>query len=537
MEVVYHWLHGQKGTGSANNELIWEIPDKRLTTGERAVAKKSVIIIGAGLAGLSCGCYAQMNGYDSHIFEHHAVPGGVAAAWKRQGYLIDGGIHFMMGCKPGTGLHRLLDELGAGDPALYADMTSYGRFIHQPSGIDLQIGGDPDVLASELKRRAPEDARAIDRLIRGVKAFCGHDASSFGLSQPPELGYGFGQIKDLWQMRSALRYFVGTYARPISDLAAELKTPWLRDFFCSLFLPEFPAWFIMMVLSVVTDRQCGFLAGGCLDFVLAVEKRYKNLGGQTTYKATVEKILVEDNRAVGIRTVDGSEYRADYVISTGDSAHTIFNLLEGKYTNEKIRKRHETWPLTRPFLTVSYGVAREFSADSTFSTIVLADPVTVGAEKVRMLFLRILNYSGRFAPPGKSVIQVEIEADFDYWFNLQARDRPTYDREKKRLADEFMTRLEEYYPGLMSQVEVVDVATPYTTWRYTLNRKGAWGAWLMTTGVIKERIERKLPGLKNFYMAGQWVSFGGVAPTLYSGRHAIQLLCHDEKRRFVTQRG
>ena len=60
----------------------------------------SLVIIGAGLAGLSTGCYAQMNSYRSHIFEHHAVPGGVAAAWKRGGYLIDGGIHFIIGHKP-----------------------------------------------------------------------------------------------------------------------------------------------------------------------------------------------------------------------------------------------------------------------------------------------------------------------------------------------------------------------------------------------------------------------------------------------------
>ena len=50
------------------------------------MAEKSLIIIGAGLAGLSTGCYAQMNGYQSCIFEHHTAPGGVAAAWKRKGY-------------------------------------------------------------------------------------------------------------------------------------------------------------------------------------------------------------------------------------------------------------------------------------------------------------------------------------------------------------------------------------------------------------------------------------------------------------------
>ncbi|MGD8736147.1 MAG: NAD(P)-binding protein, partial [Anaerolineae bacterium] len=41
---------------------------------------ETVIVIGAGLAGLSAGCFAQMNGYRSRIFEHHSRPGGVAAA-------------------------------------------------------------------------------------------------------------------------------------------------------------------------------------------------------------------------------------------------------------------------------------------------------------------------------------------------------------------------------------------------------------------------------------------------------------------------
>jgi len=54
---------------------------------------KKVIIIGGGLAGLSAGCFAAMNGCETRIFEHHAVTGGVAAAWRRGGYLFDGGGH------------------------------------------------------------------------------------------------------------------------------------------------------------------------------------------------------------------------------------------------------------------------------------------------------------------------------------------------------------------------------------------------------------------------------------------------------------
>jgi phytoene desaturase len=48
-------------------------------------------------------------------------------------------------------------------------------------------------------------------------------------------------------------------------------------------------------------------------------------------------------------------------------------------------------------------------------------------------------------------------------------------------------------------------------------------------------VERTLPGLKDFYMAGQWVMPGGGVPScLYSGRHAVQLLCKQDGRPFST---
>lgn len=496
---------------------------------------KRVIIIGAGLSGLSAGCYAQMNGFSSHIFEHHTVPGGVAAAWKRQRYLIDGGVHFIMGHKPGTKLHRVFKDLGVSDPSLYVDMASYGRFVHQASGTDLVVGSDLDVLVARLNQLAPRDSAAINKVIKGAKAFQGHDLSSAGMSQPPELVSLLSQLKDFWQMRSLMKYFGRHYGRKTSDFVKDIETPWLKDFFCSLFLPESPVWFIMMVLALATEGQCTFLARGCLDFVLAMEKHYKALGGEATYRSTVDKILVENGCAVGVRLADGREYRADYVISTGDSYNTVFHLLDGRYVSDKIKKRHESWPLSRPFLIASYGVAREFPGESPFSTIVLDKAIVIGNERINTLFVRILNYSSRFAPAGSTVLQIEIETSFDYWDSLQSRDRAGYDQEKKRVANEFIAQVEKYYPHLSSQVEMVDVATPYTTRRYTLNRKGAWGAWLMTSDVMMERIERKLPELGNFYMAGQWVMCGGVPPALYSGRHAVQLICRDEKKEFTVK--
>jgi len=66
--------------------------------------EKSIIIIGGGLTGLSAGCYGQMNGYRTSIFEMHSITGGVCTAWKRKDYTIDGAVNWVIGTRePGRG--------------------------------------------------------------------------------------------------------------------------------------------------------------------------------------------------------------------------------------------------------------------------------------------------------------------------------------------------------------------------------------------------------------------------------------------------
>ena len=51
--------------------------------------EKTMIIVGAGITGLSTGFYAQMNGFNTTIFEMHKIPGGLCTAWTRKGYTFD----------------------------------------------------------------------------------------------------------------------------------------------------------------------------------------------------------------------------------------------------------------------------------------------------------------------------------------------------------------------------------------------------------------------------------------------------------------
>ena len=61
---------------------------------------KKVVVVGAGVAGLSAGVYAQKCGFDVTILESHNLPGGICTSWNRKGYLLEGGMHWLAGSSP-----------------------------------------------------------------------------------------------------------------------------------------------------------------------------------------------------------------------------------------------------------------------------------------------------------------------------------------------------------------------------------------------------------------------------------------------------
>jgi phytoene dehydrogenase-like protein len=108
-----------------------------------------IIIIGAGISGLAAGCYAQMNGYRSVIFEAHDQPGGLCTAWPRQGYTFDAGIHYIFGTGPGQPFYSLWQELGAFDGAeVYKPDGVHAD--HGPQGEVLRVHSQPDQLQEHL---------------------------------------------------------------------------------------------------------------------------------------------------------------------------------------------------------------------------------------------------------------------------------------------------------------------------------------------------------------------------------------------------
>jgi phytoene dehydrogenase-like protein len=506
--------------------------------GVGTMQKKSILIIGGGIAGLSAGCYAQMNGYDSQVFELHTLPGGLCTAWSRKGYTFDGCIHWLMGTGEGKQVNSIWKELGALDGKEIVDHEAYIH-VHSKDGRTLILYTNVDRLEKHMLELAPEDSKLIREMARAVRKLQNFQPP---MGKPAELMTGIDALKMLPAMLPAMPTLKKFGSMTLDEYAAKFKSSLIREALISMVmgLSGFPAIGILMMLSYMSDRNAGYPLGGSLPFAQNIEKRYQALGGKIRYKSRVEKILVEDDRAVGVRLKNGSEFRGDVVISAADGHATIFNMLDGKYITDEIQKYYETFPIFRPLVMVSMGVDRDLSDVPHMAAYLLDKPITIAGEQRDVISIKHFCYDPSLAPKGKSIVQVMYDCDYSYWKPLEENSEH-YEAEKKQAALTVMEQVEKFIPGFIEKVEVVDVATPLTFERYTGNWQGSMEGWMLTTKTMNMQMSGKsmsktLSGLENFYMIGQWVEPGGGVPTAaLSARNVMQLICHKDTKEFSAQ--
>jgi len=500
---------------------------------------QSLIIIGAGIAGLSAGCYGQMNGYKTRIFELHDKPGGLCTSWQRGGYTFDGCIEWTIGSKAGTDVNRIFAELGAVQGRQFIEHDVAQR-IEASDGRALSVYTNIDQLERHMKELSPADSALIEELCnlgRRLAPFVDLD-----LEKPYSL---LERIK----LNIRMMAFLGIMLK-YGKITAEAFTARFKDPFLRRALMAFadvnggtgiPVSGLMYGPAAMHIRDGGYPIGGSLEFARAIERRYLDLGGEMHYRSRVEKILVEadpagrGDRAAGIRLVDGSEQRADVVISAADGHATIFDMLESRYVSDKVRGYYEKLPMYKSWVQVSLGVARDLSAEAPLVTYWLDEPVDIAGEKIERIDFRHYCMDPCMAPPGKSAVVVMFNSDHAYWKPLY-KDPERYQAEKKDIAVKVIDRLERRLPGISGQIEVVDVSTPMTVERYTGNWQGSQEGWLITTDTINimaSGMDKTLPGLTDFYMAGQWVEpGGGVSTSAMSGRGVIRRLCKKDRKKF-----
>ena len=495
--------------------------------------RKSIAIIGAGMGGLAAGVYGQLNGYDTGIFEMHSLPGGQCAAWKRKGYMFDGCIHHLFGCSPASRFYELWEQLGAVPR----------RFVPTPECVSVLSRRDKlfrdyydlDLLESHMNELAPYDHKAIHDYVNGIRAVSKSDVmGTMTMGSRLEM---VGTLPSLVRLRRWLTPTMGKYARNFAN-------PTLRDTIPYLVYgnPEIPLLVHLTRHAYALHGAVQWPVGGALEFAQSIAARYKALGGTIHYRSKVTRILTDNGRATGIRLEDGTEHKADIVISNADGRKTIMDMLEGQFVDDRIRTWCEPPADEMQFAVQVYlGVDRDLSGDPSSMIIQLKEPVKLANRECHEIELQTYGFDTTMAPEGKGVIKVELWSQYSYWKQLAEAGRDRYLEAKQEVADRVIDLLETYYfSGLRTQVEVVDVSTLLTWERYTGGTKGL-GIYpnrkMSFAGSLSGKSQNDtLPGLADFRFAGTWATgMGALFMNALSGRKTIASLCKEDGVKFQAK--
>jgi phytoene dehydrogenase-like protein len=508
--------------------------------------KKKINIIGAGISGLSAGCYLQMNGYETQIFEKHNIPGGLCTSWQKGEYVFDGCAHWILGSGKGSSFYKVWNELIDMEKVEWVN-HEIRMFIEVKNAKDkygsntFRFYTNLDTLQAYLIDLAPEDEKAIRDFIYPMRVIQKFDMPPI-MDDLPLLPSIIRGIK-MTRYARFLYWFARLWGQTNYTAAAKFKNPFLKESIELLYDgEEVNLLVIYFPMASFDKKSAGYPLGGSLKFVERFEKQYLALGGKIHYHTPVHKILTENGEAKGLLVRHDKVHYSDITISAADWKLTAFELLQGKYVNKEMTalKKNRSLEIFYSVMQLSFGINKDLSHLPHLSRFPLQQPLLSpdGTEYNRME-VHIYSYDPTMAPKGKSSVVVSFYTkQHDFWISLRKSNRAEYRRIKAEFAENVIDLLEQRIGGITGLIEVIDVATPATILRYTSNWKGsAQGLMAGKNFLASVPIKFEFPGLKNFYYASHWNRpSGGLPIAITTGRQLARKICVADGKKFTAIR-
>ena len=436
-----------------------------------------VIVVGSGIGGLVAGALLACYGRRVLVCESHTVPGGAAHGFSYEGFRFDTGPSFYCGLADTNSvnpLRQVLQVLGESIEVVpysplgiyhfpeakfpvYGDLQSYLEAIAQ---ITSQGAREYQKFAQELLdlykglQAVPtlalrSDWQAIFTLMRYIPGL---------LSLFPHLGMvqkSVGEVMDRHVSDSFVRRLIDVECFLLSGLKAR-----------GTILPE-----VAFMLGERDRVAIEYPVGGSEAIVAALVRGLQRWGGELRLKTHVEKILVENGRACGIRTRKGETITANTVISNATLWDTYQHLLQPQDLPADYRRKSLQTPAVESFMHLHLGIRATGLSDLNGHHVVVRDrnqDITVAGNTCMISIPSV--WDANLAPAGHHTIHAYTLEPYTGW----QRDRH-YHQKKREKAESLYQALEKVIPDIRDRVVVELIGTPLTHARYLRRYQGTYG--------------------------------------------------------------
>ena len=510
-----------------------------------------VVIIGAGVGGLTAGAFLSKSGFSVCILEKEPHAGGYLAGFRRKDFRFDTAIHWLNQCNPEGLVSRLFDVLG----------NDYPRAVQQKrirrykgDGFDYLLTNNPDEWRDQLIAEFPHDKEGIMRFFAAAKKL-GRSFQNYSLIFRSEETMSF--IERILNKRRLLN-FVIPFIPYISYSGEKGLKKGLKRFFKDEAIhkifsaeTELLSCLIPIGWAYYGDFQSPPKGGGQVipEWLQHVIHYYKN---DIFFQCSVKQVLLKENTVTGVQF----DYRGHvqtinckYVIAASDVETLYEKMLPPDAIPVKLKSKLRNAEMYSSSVTVSIALdcpAEAFGFNEELVHIAgdnasFDDHRGCDPEKTEISILAPSLRDKSMAPEGCGTLTLYMPAYLDFsnnWHSEKDADGnyttgEAYKQLKSEIAEAMILRVEEKVaPGLRSHIMFYEVATPLTHHRYTGNKNGT----MMGAKPGRENMQNKIAHyqtpVKNLYLGGHWAELGGGVPiAVKAGTNAALMILKKENRK------
>lgn len=493
------------------------------------------IVIGSGLGGLTAAALLARHA-DKRVLvlERHYTAGGFTHTFHRPGYEWDVGVHYVGDVhRPGSLLRRAFDHLTDGALA-WVDMGEvYDTIVFGDDRYDFVAGRE--AFRARMKEYFPRQTAAIDRYLERIRATVRTSKRYFLEKALPPLVGAAASPALRWPALREARRTVADVLREITDdtrLAGVLAGQY-GDYGLP---PRQASWFMHALLVGHYLGGGAYPVGGSSRIAETILPGILGRGGAVMTSAEVERVLVEDGRARGVRLAGGEEVRAPLVISDAGVAVTFGRLL-GKdvaaaagvspiVAGAPASVAHVSLYVGLNKDTAALGLGRanrwiypDHDHDRNIARYLTDPEAPLPVTYLSFPSAKDPDFARRF--PGKATIEaigLAPYAWFARWQDTRWHKRGAeYDALKARLTERLRGAIEREHPQVAGAIDHVELSTPLTTQHFVGHPRGEIYGLTHTPERFAARHLRPHTPIAGLYLTGADICTCGVGGALMGG--------------------